>query len=78
MERPLAQVKCTMYCSESLIQFYMCNVKKVFNTGSWSLYPLLIFSTSFWLEEGLMFSCKKSHTSPLIAPINFMKEQGLQ
>jgi hypothetical protein len=44
--------------------------------GSWSLYPLLNFSTSFWLEEGLVFSCQKSCTSPLTDPINFMSKQG--
>jgi hypothetical protein len=33
MERSLAQVKCTMYIPESLIQFCLCNVKKVFNMG---------------------------------------------
>jgi hypothetical protein len=33
MERYLAQVKCTMYCFESVIQLCLCNVKKVFNMG---------------------------------------------
>jgi hypothetical protein len=33
MEISLAQVKCTMYCPESLIQLCLCNVKKVFNMG---------------------------------------------
>jgi hypothetical protein len=33
MERSLAQVKCTMYCPESLIQLCMCNVNKMFNMG---------------------------------------------
>jgi uncharacterized membrane protein YwaF len=33
MERSLAQSKCTMYYSESLIQFHLCNVNKVFSMG---------------------------------------------
>jgi hypothetical protein len=33
MERYLDQVKCTMYFLESLIQFYLCNVNKIFNMG---------------------------------------------
>ena len=44
--------------------------------GSWSLDPLLNFSTYFWLEEGLVFSCHKSYTSLLTALINFMSEWG--
>jgi hypothetical protein len=48
--------------------------RKCLMWGSRSLDPLLNFSTSFWLEEGLVFSCQKVCTSPLTAPINFMSE----
>jgi hypothetical protein len=33
MEISLAQVKCAMYCPESVIQLCPCNFKKVFNMG---------------------------------------------
>jgi hypothetical protein len=33
MDRSLAQVKCTIYLCESLIQLFLCNFKKLFNMG---------------------------------------------
>ena len=76
LKRSLAQVKLSVRSPKSLIQFFLCHVKKVFICGSRSLEPFLNFTTSFWLEEGLLLSCQYSCTSPLIASINFISERG--
>jgi hypothetical protein len=51
--------------------------RKCLIRGSWSLNPLLYFSTYFWFEQGLVFSCEKSYTSTLISPINFLSERRI-
>ena len=56
---------------------YVCVMsRKCFICGSRSLEPFLNFTTSFWLEEGLLLSCQNSCTSPLTTSINFISEQG--
>jgi hypothetical protein len=46
-----------------------CKILRKFATNSYE-----IELPYFWLEEGLVFSCQKSCTSPLTAPINLMSE----
>ena len=56
---------------------YVCVMsRKCFICGSRSLEPFLNFTTSFWLEEGLLFLCQYSCTSPLTASINFISGRG--
>lgn len=49
--------------------------RKWFICGSRYLEPFLNFTTSFWLEEGLLLSCQYSCTSPLTTSINFISKQ---
>ena len=44
--------------------------------GSRSLEPLLNFSTSFWLDEGILFSCQKFYTSPFSTSVRFILKHG--
>ena len=56
---------------------YVCVMsRKYFIRASWLLGPFLNFTTSFWLEEGLLLLCQYSYTSPLTASINFISERG--
>ena len=44
---------------------YVCVMsRKCLMWGSWSLEPLLNFSTSFWLEEDLVLLCQKFCNNP--------------
>ena len=44
--------------------------------GSRSLETLLNFSTSFWLDEGLLLSCQNSYTGPLTSSMRFISQCG--
>ena len=46
--------------------------RKFFMWVSWSLESLLKFSTSFWLDEGLVLSHQNSCTSPFTTSMRFI------
>ena len=50
--------------------------RKCLMWASWSLEPLLNFSTSFWLDEGLLLSRQNSCTNPFTASMSFISEHS--
>ena len=50
--------------------------RKCFMWGSWSLETLLNFSTSIWLDEGLLLSHQNSYTNPFTASMEFISKSG--
>ena len=54
LKGPLAQVQLCVLSLESLIELYLCHVKEVFDVGFTFSRTFLIFSTSLWLDEGLV------------------------
>ena len=51
-------------CLNLSYNFVCVMSRKCLMWGSQSLEPILNFSTSFWLDEGLLLSCQNSCTSP--------------
>ena len=50
--------------------------RKLLMWCSWSLEAFLHFSTSFWLDEGILLSCQNSYTGTFTTSMSFISERG--